>query len=1055
MKKLFPLVVIIWLLALLPSVLFAQQRTVTGVVTSAEDGSTLPQLSVMLKGSHVGVVTDLDGRYSIRVAGPESVLVFAYTGYETQEVLVGERSEVNVVMQISLEAIDEVVVIGYGATRKRDLSMAVSTIDMKDRIKSRPASLSSLTLGEVPGVTIQLNSGDPMAGGSSINIRGRGSRGDDQVLFVVDGVPGAPFSVQDVESVTILRDAASAAIYGSAVGSGGVVMITTRKAAAGKIDVRANAYGGFRYVTNLPELLTAEQFNQVNLDAHTAVGKPLPDFCNPEKYPYGNVTRTDWLKEIFRLAPLQHYSLSLSGGTERFRSLVSASFDQEDGVMLNTHSRTLNVKADLGYDLTKWLRIGQRATYEHRNGQGNVSTHGHESVFMSAIFFPPSATVYEFDKDGHPVLDDFDNHLFGGTIPRYYVEEGMSGYGEIRNPVATLLRLRQNRPSHRIYSTTTLELEPIKNLVLKSDFTANANISRFEGFSPRVPEIGRPNASNERSISSSLNTKWLWESLISYSNTFADKHYVSAMAAYAVWKENYRASAHNVYNFDREDEHSTIWPNGNDFTRIRPYEEIWDEAMFSVLGRVGYAYDNRYFVNASIRRDASSKLWKENNFGYFPALSAAWKLSGEPFMQPYLRVLSLLKFRGSWGEIGNNNLLPRYPFNVPMREAGYQNYYGNNAQTEVVGIYMATVVNRDLRWERTRQWGVGVDVALWGNFIELTADYYQKYTRDLIEKIPVSQTVGKPDEPWGNVGKVQNNGWEFSAKVNRSFGPVDLSFFGNFSTVENKVLDLGSRKEFIHSQHVNGQFNPLYSKVGQPWYSYYLLQTDGIFQTQEEVDAHVFTDAQTGVTNIIQPNARPGDFKFVDFNNDGKIDDDDRQFMGSYLPKYTYGFGLNLEAYGIDFSVFFQGVAGVKIYNGWKQMGLSGRGGNIGYNFTADVLKSWNYDKESGYPSFEFLAKPSIGGLEAQKNLGYPIDFFLEDASYLRLRSLSLGYTLPQSLMNRMGIPTSSMRFYATGENIFTFTKYSGVTPEVGNYGVDTGTYPISTTWIFGINLTF
>lgn len=1020
-------------------------------------GNPVIGASVMIKGTGKGIVTDYDGNYLLENVSNSDVIVVSYLGYVTQEFLANSPNLSMITLKEDNKLLDEVVVIGYGSTRKEDLSMAVSTMKLDDKLKSRPANLNSIMQGGIPGVTIQTNSGDPMSNDpASINIRGRGSRGNDKVLYVVDGVPGAPFNVQDIETITVLKDAASAAIYGAAVGSGGVIMITTRRAKAGKMSVSANVYTGFKKVANLPILLTAEQFNQVNKDAFQLAGKDLPSIFNPSKYVYGNVTRTDWLKEIFRTAPIQHYSLSISGGTDKLKSLISASYDKEDGVMLNTFSNRLGVKADLSFRLTDWLTIGQRGTFEHTNGQGDVPTYSHESVMMSAIFYPRSATIYEHDKDGKQVFDDFGNLVFGGTIPAHLAAQGMSGYGEIRNPVATLLRLRQNRPINRIYSTTTLELKPIRNLTIKSDFTANLNMGRYEDFSPKVLEVGRPDASNSRTIKNSYNTSWLWESIANYSKIFGEKHYVSAMVGYTMGYENYRFNAFSVYGFDREDEHYTIWTTGKNYAKSRPKEEIWDESMFSVLGRLSYSYDDRYFMTANIRRDASSKLWKKNNHSYFPAFSAAWKISSEPFFVDYKNTVNLLKLRGSWGEIGNNKSLTRYPFNIPMEQAGYQNFYGKDLQTEVVGIYMATVVNPNLRWERTQQTGFGLDLGLLNNRFEFSVDYFNKLTTDLNEEIPLSQTIGKPKKPYGNIGKVLNRGWEFSGKYNQTFNKINVGLFANLSTVKNEVLDLGTYKEYKHDHiHINNNVQPLLSQKGRPWYSYYLVKTAGVFQTQDEIDSYLHTDPKTGTKNIIQPNARPGDFKFVDANNDGTIDNNDRQFMGSYLPKVTYGFGGSLSGYGFDFSLFLQGVSGVKIYNGWKQMSLSGRGGNVGYNFTSDILKSWNYDKNSGYPILGFVKRDPEPGKSVQENLSYPSDFFLEDGSYLRLRNITLGYTLPKSLMQALSMPTSSLRFYISGENVKTFTDYSGVSPEVGNYGVDTGTYPISAVWNFGLNFNF
>ena len=1029
-----------------------QSKAVRGQIVDAK-GEPIIGATVAVKGTSKGTTTDYNGNYVLENISEKDVISVSYIGYEPMEFPANSKNLAKITLKEDTKLLDEVVVIGYGSTRKEDLSTAVSTMKLDNRIKSRPSNLTSVMQGEIPGVTIQASSGDPMADvTSSINIRGRGSRANDRVLYVVDGVPNAPFNVEDIESISVLKDAASAAIYGASVGSGGVIVITTKQAKDGKIKIDFNISRGFKTAKHLPEVLTAEQFNKVTSDALSAAGKPIISIVDPSLYAYGNTTRTDWINEIFRTAPLEHYALSLSGGSSTLKALASISYDKEGGVLLNTHSNQLGAKTDISFQLTDWLRLGERATFQYSNGQGGVNTTSHEGVLMSAIFYPRSATIYEYSQDGIQVLDEFGNPVFGGTIPAYWAKQGMSGYGEIRNPVATLLRLRQNRPSSRIYSTTTLEIKPLRNLTLKSDFTAGLNSARYEDFNPRVLEIGRTDADNSRKITNTWNTNWLWETIASYSNLFADKHHVSAMGGFTMGYENYRYNSGAVHGFSRENEHYTIWNNGTDFIKTKSYEEIWDEATTSVFGRLSYSFDDRYFLTASLRRDASSKLWKDNNYGIFPAFSASWKISSEPFFASLRPTINLLKVRGSWGQIGNNNLVPRYSYNVPMGRAPWQAYYGKDLQTEARGVYQTSISNKKLKWETTEQTGIGLDIALLNNRFSFSADYFHKLTKDLIERIPITPTAGIETEPYGNIGKVLNKGWEFSAKYNQSFNKIDFNIFANLSTVYNEVLDLGNREYYPHDMHVNNMFQPLRSVVGQPWYSYYLLKTDGIFQSTEEIENYLHTDKETGAKKIIQPNARPGDFKFVDTNNDGIINDKDRQYMGSYLPKITYGFGTSLSGYGFDFSMFFQGVSGIKIYNGLKQMSLSGRGGNTGYNMLSDILKSWNYDKTSGYPRLE-ISQPS--NQKVQDNLKVGSDFFLEDGSYLRLRNITLGYTLPKSLMNSMGIPSSSLRFYVSGENIVTFTKYSGIAPEVGNYGIDNGTYPIASSWSFGLNFNF
>ena len=1028
--------------------MYAQQITTTGTVKDST-GEPIIGANVLVKGSTLGSITDIDGKFTIKVSNGD-VLQFSFMGYKTIE-MKAENKPMNIVLQEDTEVLDEVVVIGYGTSRKEDLSTAVTTVKMDDRLKSRPANLASYLQGQMPGVMIQSNGGDPMAE-VSMSIRGRGSRGTDKsynsgdgVLYVVDGVPGAPFNMEDVESITVLKDAASAAIYGASVGSGGVVVVTTKQASAGKAKVSINISKSFKSAMNLPETLTAEQYNQVWADAVKTYGGQMVAARNPELFPYGNVTRTDWIDAIFRTGSLEHYALSVSGGSDVMKGFASFAYDNDKGVMLNTFSRKFSAKANLDFQLSKWLKLSERATYEYKNGQGDIMT-GHQGVLNQAVFFPRSATVYDYDKEGNLMYDDQRKPLYHGTIPRWAAQEGISSpYGEIRNPVATLERLDQQRPSTKIYSTTSIEIKPISSLTIKSDFTAGLEIKTEDIFSPKVPEIGRPELENKREKSNEWKSTILWESTATWAHVFNDAHHVSAMAGYSMKYEKYKWDRYYTSKFNREDRHSITNGQAGDWSKYKPEEEIWEESMISAFARLGYSYEDRYFITGSLRRDATSKLYKDNNSGIFPAVSASWKISSESFFEPLKSVVSLLKIRGSWGQVGNVALVPRYSWNVPLNETEWPIIYGKDLHTVQNGVYAGSIGTKNLKWETTEQYGIGLDLGLFDNSLNVTIDYFNKRTKDLIEIVPMPSVAGVSVDPYGNIGDVVNRGWEFSASYQKKIGDVTFGVNGNISTVHNEVLDLGNMDYIQHTVGVNDK-RPLRSAVGQPWYSYYVLKTEGIFQNEQEIKDFTWTDPQTGMTKMIQPNAKPGDFKYVDFNNDGKITDDDKQYLGSYMPKITFGFGGNVQYKGIDFSFQFQGVGKSTVYNGYKQMGYTGRG--QGSNMLADVLNSWDYNKTSGVPRLAIIE-------DGNGNYSNLNDFFLEDASYLRLKNVTLGYTLPVSVMRAIGIPTSSLRFYVNAENLFTVTDYSGIDPEVGNFGLDGGTYPVARSFSIGFNFNF
>lgn len=1029
---------------------YAQQISVKGTVKD-QNGEPVIGANVLVKGTTNGVITDVDGKFALQTT-EKDVLEISFLGYKTQEVKASSKP-ITIILQEDAELLDEVVVIGYGTSRKEDLSTAVSTVKMDDKLKSRPANLGSYLQGQMPGVMIQSNGGDPMSD-VSLSIRGRGSRGTDDsynsgdgVLYVVDGVPGAPFNMEDVESITVLKDAASAAIYGASVGSGGVVVVTTKQASAGKVKVNINISKSFKNAVNLPETLTAEEYNRIWADACTATGDPLHASRNPEIFPYGNVTRTDWMDAIFRTGSLEHYALSLSGGSDTMKGFASFAYDDDKGVLLNTYARKFSAKANLDFQVVKWLKVSERVSYEYKNGQGDVGT-GHEGVLNQAVFFPRSASIYDYDKEGKYMIDEKTGKpLYHGTIPRWASAEGInSPYGEMRNPVAMLERLDQIRPSNRIYSTTSFELKPVSGLTVKSDFTAGIDIRTEDIFNCRVPEIGRPNSDNSRDKTNTWNSKLLWETTATYAKVFADKHHFSLMAGYSMSYEKYKYDAYYTTGYVNEDRHSITNGQAGEWSKFQPEENIWEESMLSVFARLGYSYEDRYFLTASVRRDATSKLYKDNNSGVFPAFSASWKISSEEFFEPLKNVVNLLKVRGSWGQVGNVALVPRYSWNVPLNETDWAMIYGKDLNNIVYGgVYAGSIGTKDLKWETTEQWGVGLDMGLLDNSLNLTVDYFNKRTKDLIEVVPVPSVAGISVSPYGNVGDVVNRGWEFGLSYSKKIGHVTFGVNGNLSTVHNEVLDLGNL-EFMQHNVVINSLTPLRSAVGHPWYSYYVLKTEGIFQSQEEIDNFTWRDPETGIKQKVQPNAKPGDFKYVDFNNDGKITDDDKQYLGSYMPKITFGFGGNLQWKGIDFSFQFQGVGKSTVYNGFKQMGYTGRG--QGGNMLADVKNSWEYNKTSGVPRIGLISDPN-------GNYNSLNDFFLEDASYLRLKNVTIGYTLPDNVMRAIGLPGSTARFYLNGENLFTATDYSGIDPEVGNFGIDGGTYPVARSFSIGFNFSF
>ncbi|KYP15169.1 TonB-dependent receptor [Flavihumibacter sp. CACIAM 22H1] len=1008
------------------------QQKITGTVTSNKDGSALSGVSIMVKGSSVGTVSNDDGTYSITVPAGSQTLIFSAVGMSTVEKTIGNLTTLNISLDPSGSSYDEVVVIGYTTSRKQDLLGAVSTVKVTDNFKGRPATLGNILQGQMPGVNIT-QSGDPTSTGS-ISIRGKGNRNGDGVLIVVDGVPGAPYNPADIETITVLKDASSAAIYGAFAGSGGVVLITTKQAKSGKMSVEANVWNGTQQAWRTPKVLTAEQFNTVWKDASEAAGRAVPKTYDPISFPYGNVTRTDWVDEIFRVGKLQHYDLTLRGGTSAIKALASVSYDDVEGTLINTYNKKLTSRLNVDFNLAKWIEVGQHILFDFQKGQSAVGS-GHTGTIFGAMAYPRFSTVREYGPDGEL--------LYGGTVPRWALAEGFSVEADLRNPVAMLEKVIQNNPSNKLFSKTSLRLKPLPGLMFRSEFSADISNYRNESFQMRFLEPGRTIDQNYRAISNNLYTYWNWDNILSYNKTFNSVHDVAVMGGFLMNQRKSRYNWAEVRGYAFEDPYQTIFNNGTDWS-IRPTEDIWEENAVSVLGRLSYSYDNRYFISGSIRRDASSKLSPNNNSDVFPAASASWKISSEKFMQRFDKI-SLLKVRASWGQVGNINSVRRFIYAPPYQVTGWPLFLGSDGSNQAFGIFQPTIPNPNLKWERTEQINIGVDISLFNNSLTASADYFVKKTKDLIEAMPTPSVAGVASPPEFNIGQVENKGWEFTLNYTRKIGSVDFNMGGNIGTYKNKVLNLGPTAFIAHGDGVNSM-NPLRSTVGMPWHSFFLIESMGIFRSQKEIDEYTFVNT-AGETKLIQPNAKPGDLKFRDFNNDGTINDGDRQYMGSYdMPDFNYGFNIGANWKGFSLSLFFQGVAGVKVFNGVKAMTYTG---SKGWNMSTDILNSYNYNPNSNIPRLAVVEDPN-------GNYSKVSSYFLDKADYMRLKNLHLAYTLPGAVMQKAAfLKNSSVRIYANAENLFTITSYKGFDPEVGNLGIDGGRFPVSRMFSVGMNVSF
>ena len=1023
---------------------YAQQISVGGIVKD-QMGEPVIGANVIVKGTSNGVITDIDGKFALSAA-KNDILIISFVGFTSQEIPVTGK-DLMVTLKEDTGLLDEVVVLGYGANaRKQDLSAAVGVLSNTDDLTVRPvSSTESLLQGQLAGVTVQSNGGDPTST-PSIVIRGQGSQNGDNVLWVVDGVPGAPIaSMSDIESIVVLKDAASAAIYGAQSGAGGVILVTTKKAKAGIPTLSYEGTYGIRQATNLPEPLNAEEELEMRKRSYANANVTLPDGWNIEKNPWIGTTRTNWMDEIFRTAFYQRHNIALNVGTDNYSSRLSFSFDNDEGVLINTYNKNYAIRYNGKFDLNKWVSISEDLVWKNTENRSKDTNDAYTGPVLSAIYMPASATVYN-PLDG----------TWGGTTtedPEYIAKYGSNfagAHGDAVNPVRLLRAENRFNRTSDVWSTTSLQIANIiQGLKFTSRFTYNLKTNNYKNFRPIQDEPGKPNNSNSLDVTNYRTDAWKTENTLTYDNSFGN-HTVGALFSTTADHYNVRGLKVNGKNFADESPYLQYLAYAGT-TSATDYL-TGPDANVSLVARLAYSYDDRYFVTASWRRDYAGRLPKENNFGDFPAATLAWKISNEKFFKKS-DFIGMLKLRASWGRVGN---LGSIDYNYKSLLLG-TSYWQEQAQYGVINnatwnnfVYNSTAMNRNLTWETSEQWDLGLDVELFKNRLALSFDYFDKRTFNLIQK----QTMNWPSSIGLNPllinqGEVRNRGIEVQANWNDRVNK-DFSYFvsGNFSYLKNWVSDIGVKNADgspgVWTDSDSKFRNIPYTRQtaeGEPLNSYYLIKTNGIFQSDAEAAAYVDKNGKR-----IQPNAVAGDLKFIDYNNDGKIDDKDRQYCGSATPKTTYSFSFGATYKKFSFSAMFQGVGGAQAFYAAKSVILSDADGN--FNRVKDILNAWS-------PTNTSSNIPRLSMNDPNSNFSTASDWYLESASYLRLKNLTLSYDLTDVLQkwSHLKERNSRMSVYFSGENLFTITDYSGMDPECG--GWDAMKYPVSRVFSFGVKLTY
>ncbi|WP_294224237.1 SusC/RagA family TonB-linked outer membrane protein [uncultured Chryseobacterium sp.] len=921
------------------------------------------------------------------------------------------------------KTLDELVMVGYGTQKKSKVSGAVTEASL-DKLTSRSLSgVGEVLQGKAAGVTVVNEGGDPN-GTPKVNIRGLGGINGETPLYVVDGVVfnGTPsVNPNDIQDISVLKDA-SAAIYG-ARSSGGVILITTKKGKKGALSVDFDVKYGLNQAWRIKEALNAAEFQDVMYKAYENAGKlnSLPIAFNPNLYPDGRITRTDWMKEIFRTGAIQEYNVNISGGNEKSRYFVGMNHRSLEGILLNTQAKRYNFRVNSEHKVKDWLTIGENMYYNYSDGNSADTKSAYTGALVAAMYYPPNVSVYTPSGaySGLPV-------------------DVAGGYGDVINPVAYLQRINIKNPTHEILINPYAEITLAKDLKFRSNFSQTFRLGDVKNFISRVLEVGKIFDTNNLEYQSNNSSTALAEQLLTYKFS-SGKHSFDFLGGFTFQKTIDEGFMARAYDFRSEAATFQYLQNAADTNKdVSSYR--FKQTLVSYLARINYDYAGRYIVSVLGRRDGSSMVAKQNQFANYYALSGAWVVSKENFMQD-ISWFSNLKFRGSYGILGNLGGISPQAVNPLMTR--YNNVVFGQEPSQNIAYYSTTLPNNNIRWGKSEQKDFGMDVSFFHNSLSLQFDYFVKNSRDQIFNQILSSTTTYVNK-YLNSGLIEDKGYELGINYNGTGkGDFTYSIGAVFSQLNNTVKQLaGTNEIFINDNGVRGVLRPTGIKVGDPLYSFYGYRTGGIFQSQEEINN--YKDANG---NLIQPNAKPGDIKFLKKDgNTGVLSNSDFVNLGSPYPKFSYGFSYNMTWKNFDLNLFFQGVYGNKIFNGFKFISLNPGGTGQNYNMDRDILNAWT--PENTNTNIPRLVQGDPSG-----NYSKVSDFYVEDGSYLRLKNLTIGYSLPKDLYRKLDV--NKIRVYVTTNNLFTITKYTGFDPEVGmnSYGVDTGRYPQARSFIFGVEV--
>ncbi|MFR1156429.1 MAG: SusC/RagA family TonB-linked outer membrane protein [Bacteroides thetaiotaomicron] len=1050
MKKLLS---VLFLLSFTLAAVYAQNIQIKGTVVSGTDNEPLPGVNVVVKGNtSTGTITDFNGTFTLS-APADAILSISYIGFKSQEIAVKGHKDIKIVLQEDSETLDEVVVVGYGVQKKSVVTASIAKVSADDLASTAPVRMDNALKGLASGVTVTSSSGQPGAA-AQIRVRGVGTirteNGADP-LYIVDGMPlegGLDYlNPNDIASIEVLKDAASGAVYGARAANG-VILVTTKTGKIGKTKVTYDFSYGWQSAWKKRDVLNASEYalmiNEGAINAGIA-----PKFSDPYSYGQG----TNWQDEVFNNnAPMMNHQVSVSGASEKVNYLFSLGFYTQDGIVGGNFDRSnyerLTLRSNTQYTLfdeskeRNWLnslKVTSNLSYARIKSTNFDDNSTWGTPLGSALALSPILNVYDeteeaikaqFDKYGTtaeytPVYDPRNGKLF--SIP--------GEFGEMSNPIAKLSLPGDKHWSHKFVANFSAELQLWDNLKFKTSYGADLSFWGYDGYRPlyylRSGESSTQSSAYSRKEDG---TVWQLENVLMYDKSI-DKHSFSVLLGQSAKKSSgsyLYGSRNNITNYSRPyiDASTGLAANADRDAAGAPSV---DATLASIFARASYNYDERYMLQVTVRRDGSSRFGPNNHYAVFPSFSLGWNLTNEKFMNKRPNWLTTTKIRLSWGKNGNENI-GNFKYTV-LTSPGNNAIFGSS-ENVINGVKASGLANPDLKWEESEQLDFGLDFGFFNNALTFTADYYKKKTNGMLMEMNIPFYVGEA-KPIGNVGKMENSGIELEAAYKFRVSDWNFRVSANASYLKNKLIEYGNESGWENLDSFQGTGDISRAENGKPFPFFYGYKTAGIFQNTDEVKAY-----KNDKGELLQPTAVPGDVRFVDVDGNGIIDANDRTDIGKGMPDWTFGFNLGVSWKNFDLNMMWQGTAGNDIYDATRRTDIA-----------TSNLPSWMLNRWTGEGTSNRIPRFVQGD-----NVNWQSsDLYVYDGSYLRLKNIQLGYTLPAALTQKVFI--SSLRFYVAAENLFTFTKYHGFDPEISSggtsLGIDYGVYPQARVWTIGASLSF